>query len=245
MKILVVLFVGALVSACSNDTPASTSPEAKTAAPVAAGCIEEFAQEYEEVAEDPPRETPAGICFSEQSPADGPPKFPAMSRKVRIEYKHGDYFVTQESASWTFDETDAARGCVVAKLVRTRIVAISEGGKAESVRIQDGKTERSVDTGDQYRSSIALGSTFSDQEVVRGYRMSRESTPFGHDCMRATQEGGFNSSTCSFVQPHTCRSVKKMLPAEMRFPNTSGGVQVGRTTRFDVGAVDPTGWVLP
>jgi len=234
-----------MVTACSDEAPASSGSHANDTAPAASGCIDEFAQEYEEVAEDPPRETPAGICFSEQAPANGPPKFPAMSRKVRLEYKHGDYFVTQESASWTFEETDAARGCLVAKLERTRIVAISEGGKGESVKIQDGRTQRSTDTGDQYRSSIRMGSSFSDKAVVPGYRMALESTSFGHDCMRATQEGGFNSSTCSFVQPHTCRSVKYMLPAEMRFPNASGGVQVGRTTSFATGAVDPSTWVLP
>ena len=130
--------------------------------------------------------------------------------------------------------------------MKVRIVAISEGGRGESVRIEDGRTQRSSETGDQYRSAIRLGSTFSDLDVVPGYRMSRESTPFGHDCTRATQEGGFSASVCSFVQPHTCRSVKVMLPAETRTPNATGGVQVGRTTDFNAGAVvDKSAWVLP
>ena len=196
------------------------------------GCIDEFVQEYEEIAQDPPRETPAGICFTERSPPEGPPKYPAMGRKVRIEYQRGDYFVTQEAASWTFDEPDLARRCQVAKLVKVRIVAISEGGRGESVRIEDGRTQRSSETGDEYRSAIALGSSLSDQDVVPGYRISRESTSFGRECTRATSVAGIDTSTCSFVQPRTCRSVKVMLPAEMRFPNVTGGVQVGRTTSF-------------
>jgi len=245
LKVLAVLFVAAMIVACSNDAPASAQSQGKAPTPAAPECIDEFAQEYEEVAEDPPRETPPNVCFSEQSPAEGPPKFPAMSRKVRLEYKHGDYFVTQDSASWSFGDADTARRCIVAKLVKVRIVAISEGGKSQSVKIEDGQTLRSSDTGDQYRSSIHLGSTFSDKDVVPGYRMSLESTPFGHDCMRATPEGATHISTCSFVQPHTCRSVRYMLPAEMRIPSNSNGVQVGRTTRLDVGAVDPSTWVLP
>lgn len=248
MKVAAAISIIALLGACSDSEPAPARPgaDAKPDAAKAAqpDCIDEFVQEFTEVADDPPRETPAGLCFAKGSPAEGPPKFPASSRKVRVEYEHGDYFVTQESASWTFDEADTAGGCMVAKLVKTKIVAISDGGKKESVRIQDGKTERSSETGDQYRSAIALGSGFSDGAAVPGYSVSRESTAFGHDCSRATQDAT-HTSMCSFVQPHTCRSVRVMLPAEIRTPNATHGVQVGRTTRFTTGGVDKSTWVLP
>ncbi len=234
----------ALLAACSDGGTAARANSDER--PDQAGCIDEFVQEFEETAEDPARETPTGICFAENSPPDGPPKFPAMSRKVRVEYQRGDYFVTQEAASWTFDEPDTARNCMVARLVKVRTVAISEDGGGESVRIENGTTQRSPDTGDEYRASIRLGSFVPGGDVVPGYRISRETTSFGPDCIRAAQEGGSNSSTCSFEQPHRCRSVKVMLPAESRVPNASGGVQVGRTTSFRSGAVvDRSSWVLP
>jgi len=253
VKLAVAISMIALFAACTDSETAPAKPSADTSArhdrkaalPSEPGCIDEFVQEFSEVAEDPPRPTLPGLCFAKNSPPEGPPKFPAMSRKIRIEYERGDYFVTQEAASWTIDEPATPGDCMVARLVKTRIVAISEGDKSESVQIEDGKVLRSADTGDQYRSAIALGSSPSDMDAVPGFRISRESTAFGHDCTRATQEGGFNSSTCSFVQPHRCRSVKKMLPAEIRTPNATGGVQVGRTTSFTTGGVDKSSWVLP
>jgi hypothetical protein len=245
VRIVTAVSLCALLAACS-ESGSSSARANPSERPDQSGCIDEFVQEFEEVAEDPPRETPPGLCFAENSPPEGPPRFMAMSRKVRLEYRRGDFFVTQDSASWSIDEPQVEGGCLVARLVKIRVVAISEDGVSESVRIEDGRTQRSQDTGDQYRTRIRLGSTVSDQDVVPGYRISRESTPFGHDCTRATQEGGLDSSTCSFVQPHTCRSVKVMLPAEQRTPNTSGGVQVGRTTSFQSGAVvDKSTWVLP
>ena len=91
-----------------------------------------------------------------------------------------------------------------------------------------------------------LGSTPADMARVQGHQVSRESTTFGVDCDRVKQDGGFGANTCSVVQPHTCRSVKVMLPIEMRTPNTTDGMQVARTTQFHTGSVvNKSYWVLP
>lgn len=246
VRSLTPLSVCALFVACSGGD--SSSARATTAErPDQSGCIDEFVQEYEEVAEHPPTESLGRLCFPEDSPPGGPPKYPDMSRKVRIEYRRGDYFITQDSASWGYeDEPDLVRGCLVPKLVKIRVVAISEDGSSESVRIEGGRTQRSSETGDPYRTRIRLGSPPSDRDDVPGFRITREATPFGRECTRVTQEGGFNSSICAFVQPHTCRSVKVMLPAEDRTLDTSGIVLTGRTTSFETGAVvDKSTWVLP
>jgi hypothetical protein len=243
----IALSLFALLAGCSRGEPLTATSGANGNDPFAADCINEFVQEYAEVAEQPAGEIPAGLCFAEGSSPEGPPKYPTSSRHIRIEYRRGEYFATQDSASWTYDEEpDIARGCIVAKLVRTRIVAISEGGRVGSVHIEDGKLLRSSETGDDYSSSLGLGSAFSDRNVVPGYRMSVEATPFGLDCSRAVREGDVGTSICSFVQPHTCRSVRSMAPAELRLPNATGGAQIGRTTRFQTGAVtDQSTWVLP
>jgi hypothetical protein len=247
VRISLAILCSSMLLACSDGDAARDVGELNAGGGgMQPGCIDEFVQEYEEVAEDPPREVPANLCFAGDARPEGPPKFPASSRKVRIEYSRGDYFLTEESASWTFDEPDIARNCIVAKLWKMKLVAMREGKKSESVKIADGKTLRSSETGESYKPGILLGSTISDQTAVPGYRISRETTPFGPACTRAVQEGGFKTSTCSFVQPHTCRSVKVMLPVESRFPNTTGGTQVGRTTEFHTGAViNKSLWVLP
>src|SRR4051794_2763570 len=120
VQIVAAVFFAAPLVACADDEPASARSRSRVEHPAGSDCIDEFVQEFEEVAQDPPRETPPSLCFAEHSPADGPPKYPATSRKVRIEYQRGDYFVTQDRASWILDEPESAGGCLVAKLVRTR-----------------------------------------------------------------------------------------------------------------------------
>jgi hypothetical protein len=246
VKRMTTLFLCTAIAACTGGE-SLPGANAEGSGGMQAGCIDEFVQEVETVAEDPSREIPAGLCFADHSPPEGPPKFPATSRKTRIEYERGDYFITQETATWGYaEEPDTARNCLVAKLTRTTIIAIRDGDKHESVRIEGGKTQRSGETGDDYDTSLVLGSTPADQATVPGYSLAREATSFGVDCVRVSEQAGFKSATCSVVQPHTCRSVKVMLPIEMRTPNTADGMQVARTTQFYKGAVvNKSSWVLP
>lgn len=238
------LFICLGMSGCAGEVDGATATAAPAARPEPAGCIEEFVQEFAASAEDPPRDTPAGVCWRDDP--EGPPKFPAMSRKIRIEYQRGDYYVVQDTASWTFDEPDLQRQCHVAKMVRTRVVERVEGETRESVHVEEGEIKRSIVTGEQYGSSIALGSPLTEEVEAPGLRISRESTPHAIDCIRAVQLGLHHASICAFAQPRRCASTRVLLPAEIRTPNATGGVQVGRTTRLSVGGVsDRSGWSLP
>jgi len=229
------------IAACAGEVDGATG-SAQADPP---GCIDEFMQEFEAVADDPPRENPEKMCWRDDP--EGPPKFPALSHKIRIEYQRGDYYAVQDSASWSFEEEpDLQRGCLVAKMIRTRVIERVEGGVKESAHVEEGETRRSVVTGEQYGSSIALGSPVIEVAEAPGLRISRESTRHAIDCIRTVQTNMFNASICTFAQPRACQSTRVLMPAEIRTPNTTGGTQVGSTTTLRVGAVtDKSSWALP
>ncbi len=235
------MFGIAALAACSRDpVTAQTAPEA---APVN-GCLEQFVQEFTEVPAQEPPPPPAGICFD--TPAGGPPKYPARERKVRLEYDRGDYFAVQESATWTFgEEPDLARNCIVAKLERQKVVLIVQDGRKESTLTRDGTTQRSADTGESYGSRIAFGGGPSQLPTVAAPAadMIREDSPYG-TCLRSSGVMP-GTSLCSVEQPLECNSRHQILPIEIRFPDAQGGTQIGRTTSLVRGPVDHAGWVLP
>jgi len=233
----------ALLVACSPKNAAAPAASADQAAAAGGQCIDEFVQVFEQTADVEAPASKENLCF-DGADANGPPKFPGMSRKITLEYKQGDYLAVEESAHWTFGEFDAKRACTHAVLSRSKINAVKRGEVKESTRLVDGKLSRSADTGDNYGSSIPLGAGPPRAGVPAHF--SEESTPFGVACTRLGVAAGPGVSMCSVSQPRTCASARVMLPIEIRTPAPTGGMQVGKTTALRVGAVvDSNQWVLP
>jgi hypothetical protein len=242
-----------LFVACSpKDTAAPVASADNKPAAAGGQCIDEFVQVFEQTADAQAPASTENLCF-DGADANGPPKFPGMSRKITLEYKQGDYLAVEESAHWTVGEFDAKRACTRAVLSRSKINALKRGEVKESTRLVDGKLSRSADTGDNYGSSIPLGAgpasaALLQAGIVPGAspQPSEESTPFGVACTRMGDAAGPGVSMCSVTQPRTCASARVMLPIEIRTPAATGGMQVGKTTALRVGAVvDSKQWVLP
>jgi len=245
----------ALLAACSgNDsaTPAAASASAKPVTPAGAGaCIDEFVQVYEQASDQAAPASAENLCFDRED-AQGPPKFPGTSRKITLEYKQGDYLATEESAHWTLGNFDAKRRCTLAVLSRSKVTARVRGGVKESTRLENGKLERSADTGDDYGSSIPLGAgpvslvaSLASVGSLTAPAATEESTPFGVECTRVAPKSA-GVSMCSVTQPRKCPSTRVMLPIEIRAPAPTGGTQIGKTTALRVGGVvDSASWVLP
>lgn len=240
-RAFVFLGIAALLAACSREQ-VSPGP-APQAAISQEGCIEQFVQEYEDRTEDAAPPPASGICF-DGTPAEGPPKFPTSTRRVRLEYDRGDYFAVQERAVWTLsNEPDLQRHCVVATLERSKVVKLVQGGKTESTLTRGGNTLRSADTQEQYGSTIDLGAGPTEMPPAGNTAATfvREDSPYGA-CLRGASPG---TSMCSLEQPRACKSAKVILPIDMSFPNAVGGTQVGRTTSLERARVDKATWVLP
>jgi hypothetical protein len=245
-KPLALLLLASLTACGDSQTPVV---EARPVAEASAeNCVDRFVQEFEESTPDVPAQDVRNACF-DTTPPDGLPKFPSSSRKVRLEYDRGDYFVVQESVSWLVgDDFDAGRGCIKPRLTRMRVVERVQGGVKESMVTEDGETKRSADTGKQYGGRILMESgtgwmpthtLVSPDSPVSD--VVREESPYG-TCLRALVG---SSTICSLEQGHSCKSANVMLPIEIRIPNANGGgTQVGRTTSLDRAAPDRSAWVV-
>jgi len=251
MKRVAIAMSCTLLAACAPKDAAA--PAASADKPAASGqCIDEFVQVFEQTVELAAPASAENLCF-DGADANGPPKFPGMSRKITLEYKQGDYLAVEESAHWTFGEFDAKRACTLAVLSRSKINAVKRGQVKESTRLVDGKLSRSADSGENYGSSIPLGAGPTSAALMRAGVVpgasapaSEESTPYGVTCTRVGAAAGPGVSMCSVSQPRTCPSSRVMLPIEIRTPAATGGMQVGKTTALRTGAVvDASQWVLP
>ena len=239
--IMLSLAAVAALAACARGPEAPAVTE--VASTSADGCIDHFVQVFESGAVDVPV-PPEGLCYDNAS-ADGPPRFPSMFTRVRLEYDGGDYYAVQERASWLMqDGPDMARGCMVALLRKSKVIKRVVGGVTESSATDDGETLRSVDTGEQYGGRIDLGAGPVEMVGAAGPAgaLVREQSPFGN-CLRGVTA---NSSLCSLEQPRRCRSSQIIMPIEIRIPNAlGGGTQIGRTTSFEHAAIDKSTWELP
>jgi hypothetical protein len=237
-----------LLAGCSGQdpAPAMASEGAKPATALDDACIEEFAQVFEQTSDQPVPASAENLCF-EGAGREGPPAFPTTSRRVSIEYKDGDYLATEESAQWSIGDFDAGRRCMTAVLERTRITALRRGGERRSTRLQDGKLQRSEETGEDYGSAMLLGSGPGAVPLPPdGTTSSTESTPFGVDCTRVAPANASGVSLCSVSMPRKCAATRVMLPIQIDVPAPTGGRQVGRTVSLRTGSVvDPADWELP
>jgi hypothetical protein len=246
VRLPLALLAAAMLAGCSEHMPVAESRPPAEDAPD--DCVEQFVQEFEVATPDVPPQDHGSACF-DTTPPEGPPKFPSTSRKVRLEYDRGDYFVVQETVSWWLGDPDLARGCgTIPRLKRERVVERVQGGVKESLVTEDGETKRSADTGRQYGGRIHLGSgpgwmptavLVSPENLAS--EVLREETPYG-TCLRATASLG---TICSLEQGRNCRSYKTMLPIEIRVPNAAGGgTQVGKTTSLERITPNKSEWVL-
>lgn len=243
------LLVVVLLAACSGGDASAVGTAAvtdKVAAAGGASCIEEFTQEFAETSDQPAPMPVENVCF-DQAAAAGPPVYPASSRRVRVEYKNGDWFATQDSAHWTFGDFDAKRRCTTAVLTRTKITAMRRGKQKDSARLIDGKLSRSADTGVDYGKSIPFGAGpgVVSQESP-GLTARDESTPFGVDCTRVKPATGAGMNLCTVNIPHSCGASRVLLPIDIQVPDPTGGTRTGKTLSLRTGAiVDPNSWVMP
>ena len=238
------VLIATLLAACSGGDAVAVTD--KVAAAGGAPCIDEFTQEFEETSDAPAPMPAQNLCF-DKAAAAGPPVYPASSRRVRVEYKNGDWFATQESAHWTFGDFDAKRQCTTAILSKTKVTAVHRGKQKDSSRLIDGKLSRSADTGVDYGKSIPLGGGPGVvAEDASGLNARVESTPFGVDCTRVKPATGPGMNLCTVNIPRTCPASRVMMPIDVQVPDPVGGTRKGRTLSLRTGAVvDPDAWVVP